>query len=141
MPITASQIEVIARNNPNGVSIDLITGRVLTGVGFCVAYEATQDNYGLTGLKASLAHALGPEGAGIIGSWSHDGKIYYDSVKKYYTRGLAVTAAQQENQIAIYNLLQRQVEDIMLPGLGFHPRVAGSLMPSLRAHRKRCFSF
>jgi hypothetical protein len=129
MAITAVQVQRVAQNNPDGVSIDLVTGRVLTGVGFCVAYQATQNNFDFAGLNASMAHAQGPNGSGIIGAWSHAGTIYYDSVKKYTTRTAAVEAAIEEGQLAIYNLNTLRVEDIMTPG--------GSFNPSLAAARKR----
>ena len=141
MPITAAQVQTVAGNNPAGVSIDLIQGRILTGVGFCVAYAATQNNQGLAGLGLSMAHANGPNGSGIIGAWSHGGRIYYDSVKKYTTRVAAVKAAQKEGQIAIYNLTTKRVENIMTPGAGFNANSPGSFIPSIATGRKRSHSF
>lgn len=132
MPVTAAQVQQVAGNNPAGVSIDLNTGRVLTGMGFCVAYEATQNQHGLLGLNFSMAHALGPNGSGIIGAWTHLGNVYYDSVKKYSTRPAAVEAAKKERQIAIYNLNTQQVENIM---------AGQSFLPSLATGRKRAHSF
>ena len=142
MPITAAQVQAVAGNNPAGVSIDLITGRILTGVGFCVAYAATQNNHDLAGLTQSMIHANGPNGSGIIGAWSHGTQIYYDSVKKYTTRVAAVNAAQKERQIAIYNLTKNIVEGIMTPGVGFDPAHSpGNFIPSLTTGRKRSHSF
>jgi len=141
MPITAEQVLKIAGNNPAGVSIDLIQGRILTDVGFCVAYAATQDNHGYPGLLKSMAHATGPNGSGIIGAWYDGVKTYYDSVKKYHTRVVAVEAAQKEGQIAIYNLKTQKVENIMIPGAGFNANSPGSFIPSIATGRKRSHSF
>ncbi len=137
MPITARQVALVAGNNPAGVSIDLIKGRILTGVGFCVAYAATQNNYGHNGLTLSMAHANGPNGSGIIGAWSHGLRVYYDSVKKYSSRVSAVEAAQKEGQIAIYNLNTNRVENIMNPADRFDDRSPGGFNPSLGTGRKR----
>lgn len=135
MPISAAQVQLVAGANPAGVSIDLNLGRVLTGVGFCVAYAATQNNHGPHGLAASMIHANGANGSGIIGAWTHGGLVYYDSVKKYNDRASAVRAAQSERQIAIYNLGTQTVEDILDPA-------SGSFNASLAtAGRKRAHSF
>ena len=133
MPITEETILLVAKANPNGISIDLTTGQVLTGVGFCAAYRATQNNIGLEGLEESMEHALGPCGSGIIGTWSHAGSVYFDSVKRYTTRTAAVGAAQRERQLAIYNLKTRKAEDIMAAD--------GSFNPGLVAARKRSHNF
>lgn len=133
MAITVQKVQQVAGNNPHGVSIDLIAGKILTGVGFCVAYHATQNNFGLAGLTASMAHANGPNGSGIVGAWSNTGVVYYDSVKKYTSRNAAVQAAIKEEQLAIYNLNTQNIEGIMTPG--------GSFIPSLATSRKRSHSF
>lgn len=134
MPITTQQVIAIAGNNPQGVSIDLDRGVILNGVGFCVAYAATQNNHGLAGLNLSMAHATGPNGSGIIGAWTHGANVYYDSVKKYSTRVAAIKAAQDERQIAIYNLGTQQVENIM-------NEHTNSFNDSLATGRKRAHSF
>lgn len=123
--ITAEQVAAVAGMNPQGVSIDLTTGRVLTGVGYCVAYHATQNNHGPGGLAASMAHANGPNGSGIIGAWNDNGLIYYDSVKKYTTRVAAVAAAQREHQIAIYDLGTKTLDYIM-DGESYNPSLTAS---------------
>ena len=137
MPITAAKVLTVAGNNPAGVSIDLNLGRIITEVGFCVGYAATQGNHDPHGLELSMTHANGPNGSGIIGAWSHAGRVYYDSVKKYSTRAAAVQAAIKEKQIAIYNLKTNRQEYIMTPGAGFNANSPGSFIPSLATGRKR----
>jgi hypothetical protein len=134
-----------------GVTIDLITGHVLTEDGFCVAYAATQDNHGLLGNNPSMTHAInlsmiharGAQGSGIIGVWNDHGTVYFDSVKKYSTRHAAVEAAKKEGQLAIYNLNTHRVEDIMVAiGPDGTALPTFSFIPSLRAaRRKRSHSF
>jgi len=135
MPITVEQVKKVVGNHPAGISIDLKTGQVLTGTGFCVASHETQDQHDDGGLLFSFTHAMGTKGAGIIGAWSYNGVVYYDSVKQYSTRVAAVQAAQKEKQIAIYNLNTGMVEDIMTPD-GTNP----SFIPSLATGRKRAHS-
>ncbi|HET7794444.1 MAG TPA: hypothetical protein VFL64_13765 [Rhizobacter sp.] len=141
MAITAETVQGIAKLHPDGVSIDLNTGRILTGTGFCVAYAATQDNHNFTGLQLSMQHALGPSGSGIIGAWTTGPDTYYDSVKKYITRESAVQAAIKEEQIAVYNLQAGKVENIMTPLEPGDPKVVngspGSFNPALATGRKR----
>ena len=146
MSITADQVLnlmkelTIAKKKRAGMSIDLNRGRILTGVGFCVGYAATQGNHDLPGLNRSMIHANGPNGSGIIGAWSDGKDVYYDSVKKYSTRAAAVQAAQKEEQIAIYNLNTNKQEDIMIKGAGFNAKSPGSFIPSLATGRKRSHS-
>jgi hypothetical protein len=144
MPITAVVVQAIAAQNPNGVSIDTETGRILTGTGFCVAYAATQGQFGAIGAQAALTHATGPAGSGIVGAWRNpaDANYYFDSVKKYITREAAVEAAKKEAQIAIYNLNTGNVEDIMVQGAGDPqlPRSPGSFIPAIATGRKRALS-
>jgi len=137
MPITWAEVEKIVRESfkgkkEAGLSIDLKRGMILTGVGFCVAYSATQDCHDTDGLKKCMDHATGAEGSGIVGAWQHNACVYYDSVKKYATRQAAVDAAQKQRQLAIYNLGTQQVEDIMSD--------KGSFNPSLALTRKRAHS-
>ena len=135
MPITAEKIKQLVGENPNGVSVDLQSERVLNtksgDVGFCVAYSATQNNHDDEGLSNSMTHAQGDSGSGIIGAWSHGDVVYYDSVKKYSTREAAVEAAKKEDQIAIYNIGTQTVESI---------KDGESFNPSLLAQRKRAHS-
>jgi len=144
MATTAQTVQGIAALHPNGVSIDLEAGRILTGVGFCVAYAATQNNLNFAGLQLSMAHALGPNGSGIVGAWTNGPDTYYDSVKKYITREAAVQAAKKEEQIAVYNLQTGNVEDIMTPLEPGDPNVVngspGTFNPSLATGRKRAQS-
>jgi hypothetical protein len=142
MPISAEQVEnlatqlTVAGNQRAGVSIDLNLGRILTGVGFCVGYAATQGNEGRHGLEQSMIHANGPNGSGIIGAWRQGQRIFYDSVKKYSTRTAAVQAAQKEGQICIYNLMTNDYEYIMIKGAGFNARSPGSFLPSVVTGRQ-----
>ncbi|MEO8155748.1 MAG: hypothetical protein ABI605_22005 [Rhizobacter sp.] len=132
--------------NQNGISIDLERGMILAGVGFCVAYAATQNQNGLAGLNFSMAHANGAAGSGILGAWQDPATMiwYYDSVKKYMSREAAVEAAKKESQIAIYNLQSRATENIMTPvapgAIGAVPGSPGSFLPSLATGRKRALS-
>jgi hypothetical protein len=144
MATTALVIQAIAQQNPNGVSIDVETGRIVDGPGFCVAYAATQNQFGAGGAQFALNHATGPNGSGIVGAWLNnaDNNYYFDSVKKYITREAAVEAAKREQQIALYDLQRRVVEDIMTSGVNAVPGSPGTFAPALgAAGRKRAHSF
>lgn len=143
MATSAAVVQAIAQQNPNGVSIDLEKGRILEGPGYCVAYDATQNQFGHAGCVFVMNHAAGPGGSNIVGAWFNPGNnnYYFDSVKKYTTREAAVEAAKKEQQIAIYDLQRRVVEDIMTPGVNAVPGSPGTFTPALAAGRKRAHSF
>ncbi len=143
MATTPAVVQAIAQQNPNGVSIDIEKGRILEGPGYCVAYAATQNQFGNAGCVFAMAHASGPAGSNIVGAWLNpaDNNYYFDSVKKYITREAAVEAAKKEQQIALYDLQRRVVEDIMTPGVNATPGSPGTFAPAVVAGRKRAHSF
>lgn len=144
MATTPAVVQAIAQQNPDGVSIDLATGRILEGPGFCVAYDATQNQFGNAGCVFAMAHAAGPAGSNIVGAWLNttNNNYYFDSVKKYMTREAAVEAAKREKQIALYDLQRRVVENIMVQGVNAAvPGSPGTFAPALAAGRKRAHSF
>jgi len=71
--------------------------------GYCVAYKETQNCFGMEGLKKAIIHA-NDDGDGIIGGWYHEGRFYFDSVKKVGNRVQAENMAVMNGQIGIYHL-------------------------------------
>jgi fructokinase len=118
-------------SNQLGFTLDLNRMRRAADEGFCVAFAATQNQFGPQGLDFVLAHAQGPNGKGIVGGWFNQGQYYFDSVSIYTTRVAAVEAAKVNGQIGIYNLRTGHYEPIM-EGESFNP--------SLGALRKRAHS-
>jgi len=74
-------------------------------LGFCVAYEETQNCFGMEGLKKAIIHAE-DSGEGIVGGWyrQEDGKLYFDSVRLCGNLGNAVKFARLNEQYGIYDL-------------------------------------
>ena len=96
-------IQEIARQNPEGFTVDLTTLKKVTK-GISVAYLETQNSFGDEGLKRVLEHAEKHEKA--VGGWLNedDGYFYYDSVKIYFDRDEAIRAGRENKQIAIFDI-------------------------------------
>ena len=96
-------IKLIAKENPEGFTVDLTTLKKVTK-GISVAYLETQNSFGDEGLKRVLEHAEKHEK--IVGGWLNedDGYFYYDSVKIYFDREEAIRAGRENEQIAIFDI-------------------------------------
>ncbi|EGG23234.1 hypothetical protein DFA_05366 [Cavenderia fasciculata] len=101
-------IESIARDNPNGFTLDIITfKKVLKGIS--VAYLETQDSFDRKGLEKVVRHSQ-TIGNNVVGGWLNDHdenkKYYYDSVKIFLSTQLdqAIQFGQLNQQLAIFDI-------------------------------------
>lgn len=89
-----------SENNPAGFTLNLTTFETPQS-GYSVAYQETQDSFGIDGLKKVIQHAKAHDN--WIGGWSHNGKYYYDSVRIVQSRTEAIRLAKKYHQIAIWD--------------------------------------
>lgn len=96
-------IEEIARQNPDGFTVDLTTLKKVTK-GISVAYLETQDSFDEEGLKRVLSHAMAHDRK--VGGWFNEenGMFYYDSIRIFTDLEKAKRFGRENNQIAIFNL-------------------------------------
>jgi fructokinase len=96
-------IQKIAKENPEGFTVDLTTLKKVTG-GISVAYLETQNSFGDEGLKRVLKHAL--EHEKTVGGWpdNDDGSFYLDSVRIFTDLEAAKRFGRENKQIAIFDL-------------------------------------
>jgi fructokinase len=96
-------IQVIAKENPNGFTVDLTTLKKVTG-GISVAYLETQDSFDDEGLKRVLKHALAHEKT--VGGWLSDENdhFYYDSVRIFTDLEEALQFGRENKQLYVFNL-------------------------------------
>jgi fructokinase len=99
-------IKEIAKQNPDGFTVDLTTLKKVTG-GISVAYLETQNSFGDEGLKRVIAHALEHEKK--VGGWLEAGDFYYDSVIIFTDLEAAKCFGRENNQIAIFDLTHRKL--------------------------------
>lgn len=104
-----AEILEISRNNPAGFTIDLKTLRHVPN-GYSVAYEATQDSFGIEGLIKVIEHAQAHEG--YIGGWRYGDDYYFDSVMIVQDENEAIRLGRANNQIAICKLKPLRVIEI-----------------------------
>lgn len=94
-----------SKNNPHGFTLNIETFKPIE-FGFCVAYEETQDSFGIKGLELVIEHSL--KHNKIVGGWLNEdnGMFYFDSVKvfKFRDADKALKMAYSENQLAIVDL-------------------------------------
>ena len=100
-----------AENNKEGFTVNL-NGLTPVSSGIAVAYEATQNSFGIDGLRAALAHAK--ENGNVLGGWfnSEDGMFYWDSVKIFKNSKRAIKFGKKQKQIAIFDITN--LEEIRL---------------------------
>ena len=96
-------ILAIAKENPDGFTVDLTTLKKITK-GISVAYLETQDSFGEEGLKRVLNHALVHEKK--IGGWLNEenGMFYFDSIRIFTNLEEAKRFGRENNQIAIFDI-------------------------------------
>lgn len=90
------------KKNPEGFTLSLNNNPVTSG--YCVAYKATQNSFGLFGLIRSVYHALHHNQ--VVGGWYNESnnKYYFDSISIFQNREEAIKAGRQEEQLAIFDL-------------------------------------
>src|SRR3712207_7840628 len=87
----------IARQNPDGFTVDLTTLKKVTK-GISVAYLETQDSFGNEGLERVLNHALMHEKK--VGGWFNE-----ENQKFYFDRSEEHTSELQSRQYLVCRLL------------------------------------
>jgi hypothetical protein len=94
----------IAQRNQDGFTVNLRKGFVSPISGYCVAYKATQDGFGFTGLTKAIEHAQANDG--FVGGWlnTENGEYYFDSVRIIENREEAQRFAEEQEQIAYFHL-------------------------------------
>jgi len=95
--------EQVAKNNPEGFTIDINTGETVSS-GYAIAYKETQNSFGTEGLMKAVNHAI--EHAGYVGGWfnKENGKYYFDSIMIETDRDEAMRKGKEQEQIAIFHL-------------------------------------
>jgi hypothetical protein len=93
----------ISQDYPEGFTLDINTCKMVT-TGIIVAYEETQNCFGMEGLKKCVEHAKQHDKK--IGGWldSQSGNFYYDSVRTFENLDEALEFGRKNNQIAIFDL-------------------------------------
>lgn len=104
-----AEILEISRKNPAGFTIDLNTLQYVPS-GYSVAYEATQDSFGIEGLTKVIEHAQAHEG--YIGGWRSGDDYYFDSVMIVQDEKEAIRLGKANHQIAICKLKPLRVIEI-----------------------------
>lgn len=104
-----AEILEISRKNPAGFTIDLKTLRHVPK-GYSVAYEATQNSFGIEGLNKVIEHAQAHEG--YIGGWRYGDDYYFDSVMIIQDEKEAIRVGKANHQIAICNLKTKRVIEL-----------------------------
>lgn len=95
-----------SQNNPQGFTISLETMQAPT-VGYCVAYEETQDSHDRDSLERVINHAKAHDN--YVGGWLNEenGRYYFDSIKIFDLLDDAKSFAKANQQIAIFDLNQQ----------------------------------
>lgn len=98
-----SDILQISEQNKEGFTYSIETNEFLNS-GYIVAYEETQNSFGVYGLTFVVSHAKYTEG--ILGGWfnTEDGNYYFDSCKRFTDKNKALTFAKETKQLAIFDL-------------------------------------
>ena len=111
-------IQEIARQNPEGFTVDLTTLKKVTK-GISVAYLETQDSFGEDGLRRVLNHALEHERK--VGGWLNEenGQFYFDSIRIFTDLEAAKRFGRENRQIAIFDLTHLRLANC--DGKGFGP--------------------
>ncbi|GAB2553277.1 hypothetical protein [Amycolatopsis magusensis] len=101
----------IAEENTFGFTFNLQTSR-LVKFGVVVAYQETQNCFGVEGLKKAISHAVSHDQ--VVGGWlnSENGQFYFDSCKVFNFRKAAIEFGREQKQIAIFDLTN--LEEIKL---------------------------
>lgn len=97
-------VATFAANNPDGFTLNLATLQAQT-TGKAVARIETQNSFNESGLKKAVAFALA-NNIPCIGGWldNASGLFYYDATEIYNDADDAKRAAQENEQIAFFDL-------------------------------------
>lgn len=98
----------IARQNPEGFTVDLTTLKKVTR-GISVAYLETQNSFGEEGLRRVLNHALCHEKK--VGGWLNEEneQFYFDSIRIFTDLEEAKRFGRENKQIAIFDIKQMRL--------------------------------
>lgn len=98
-------LSTIAALNPDGYTVDARTLKPITH-GYAVAVAATQNSFGIEGLKRVVTYVATHKEAQAFGGWynSENGQFYYDATIIVTTKDEAIKLAKKNNQIAFYGL-------------------------------------
>lgn len=100
---TLLAVEAIALENPEGFTLHFPTMQLVNS-GIVVAYEATQNSFGRSGLWSCIEHCL-YQGHGFIGGWINpEGKMQYDSVRIMKDPQKAIEFGRIQHQYSIFDL-------------------------------------
>ena len=101
-------IKMIAKENPDGFTVDLTTLKKVTS-GISAAYLETQNSFGDEGLKRVLKHAL--EHEKTVGGWLNDENeyFYYDSIRIFNDLEEALQFGRENKQLYIFDLGKRKL--------------------------------
>lgn len=96
-------IEEIAKENPDGFTVELTTLKKVTN-GIVVAYIETQNCFDSDGLERVLKHAKA--NSNVVGGWLNEenNKYYFDSCKVFSDRNEAIEFGIKNKQIAIFDI-------------------------------------
>lgn len=95
------EVMQISRQNPDGFTLDLRTMQYVPD-GYAVAYEETQDSFGLEGLEKVIKHAQSHDN--YVGGWRADNGYYFDSIMIVDDLEEAMRLGRENHQIAICKL-------------------------------------
>jgi fructokinase len=103
MPSLIEAIIVIAKQNPDGFTVEVPSLKPVTS-GYICAYEETQNSFGQSGLERVTNHAL--EHGRVVGGWlnNENRKYYFDSSAVFANRDEAIDFGRKNRQIAIFDL-------------------------------------
>jgi hypothetical protein len=100
------KIKEIARNNPNGFTIQLPECTAVNS-GWVVGMNETQDSFGDEGLKKVVETAL--KTTYLLGGWKEKRLFYFDAVYIIENKEEAINLAKLNGQLAIFSLDHSEV--------------------------------
>ncbi len=103
----------IAAANPDGFTVNAVTLEAVTR-GYAVSLEATQNSFGTEGLAKVIDYVTNHSNVNAYGGWlnTDNNQYYYDATVICTTREEAEALAQQNHQIAYFDL--ENMEEIRL---------------------------
>lgn len=98
-------LSTIAALNPDGYTVDARTLQPIKH-GYAVAVAATQNSFGLEGLKRVVKYVATHKDTQAFGGWynKENGQFYFDATIIVATKYEAIKLAQKNAQLAFYCL-------------------------------------